>query len=128
MATFQSFFVPQDGGRRPEVEVLVQFANVDIADSAGYIYLVVLENHAGVVINSVQLLHLPLPFRIGSRQHESSGIVPVDEQIEFAFVGSQSSGPHALGIRVLTTDKTVFVRSGKLFQRLCTILPVDQIM
>ena len=127
VTTLQAALVADDLLFLNEVEVLVKLAHENVADAAGYVYLAVIEQHARIVVSSRQLDLLPFAFGVGGRQQELPCVVAVDKDIELAVVVFHRAGPHALCIGVLAILQVVFVFHRQLLQRLCTVLPVQQV-
>ena len=128
MAAFQPVLVLDDILFAYEVEVLVEFAHLDVADTASHIHLSIVEQHAGIVVDAREALLLPFPFRIACRQQPAAGIVAVDEQIELSVVIFHRTSPHAARIGIGAWCEVVVVGRRELRQRLCTVFPVHEVL
>ena len=128
MAALQTVLAADDVLLLYEVEVLVELAHLDVADAAGHVDLAIVEEHAGVVVDARDGLHVPLALGVAGREDESSSIVAVDEDIELAVVILHRAGPHASGVGILSSQQRIAVLGRELGERLCAILPVHQIL
>ena len=127
MATFKTILITDDLFLLLEVEILIELAHLNITNSAGDINLSIIEKHAWIVVDARQLFLLPLPFRIGSREQPTTGIVAIDEQIELTVMIFHGTSPHTSGVCVLIVEKAIVVLCRQLLKRLSAILPVHEI-
>ena len=127
VTTFQSAFVLNDILLLDEVEVLVEFTHLDVSDTTCYVYLSVIEEHARVIVSTRYGFHLPFAFRVTGREHECTGIVAVQQDVELTIMILHRTSPHAPCIGILAIDERIVLLVGKLCEWLRTILPVHKI-
>ena len=134
VAAFQSVAVGDDGLVTLEVELLVEFADGDVANAAGHVDLAVVEEHARVVVAACQLLHLPLALGIGGGEQPSlqvpavDGHFLVDKDVELAVVVLHGACPHARAVGIGRAVEVVGHLVGELLQGVRAVLPVDHIL
>ena len=134
VAAFQSVAVGDDGLVTLEVELLVEFADGDVADAAGHVDLAVVEEHARVVVAAGQLLHLPLALGIGGGEQPSlqvpavDGHFLVDKDVELAVVVLHGACPHARAVGIGRAVEVVGHLVGELLQGVRAVLPVDHVL
>ena len=112
VTALESVAVADDTLLADVIEVLVELANLDIADAAGYVDLAIVEEHAGIVVDARELLFLPRPAGISGGEQPSTGIIAVDEQIEASVVPVHRAGPHATGIGIVAVGEVIVVGGG----------------
>ena len=86
----------------------------DITDAAGHVDIAIaisaiIKEETGVVVKTVELLHLPLALRVCSRKHEVTAVIAKSNEIniELPVVVFQAWCPLALTVMILTVEQVV---------------------
>ena len=118
------------------IEVFIQFRHTDVIDASHNKSTTssLIKQESRVVVETIYLLHLPLPLRVGSGQEEVSTIGKLvviernEVEIELTLVIFEAWCPLTLGILIVTILEIERLGVGNLLKRIGTILPIHQVM
>ena len=117
--------------RHVEIAVTILFS---IRSESMKVVSVVVEKESGVIIESIEFCHGPLPFRVGCREDPISSVVVSfcrigDEiEVELAVMILERRCPLSLRIAVGVVLQVIRVVVCNLLERVSTILPVDKVL